>query len=190
MDRHGWFGNVGRQVFRSRSQMLFISPGDGPERQRCLSGNGSPVLGDRLANLRNEVGFTQQDLAERIAISRVALSNLESGRSIPGERTVALLAGVFGLEPHELVAGTAYPTAKMDRLPLTTNRYSEAQMQILLMERDLQWLSEIDHRRREEVIRDWTRDLTALRAKTHDAHDRQLVADAIKRLGLLNPDRA
>ncbi len=167
--------------------MLFISTGDGPERQCCLSGNGSPVLGDRLANLRNEVGFTQQELAERIAISRVALSNLESGRSIPGERTVALLAGVFGLEPHELVAGTAYPAAKMDRLPLTTNRYSEAQMQISLMDRDLQWLSEVDQRRRDQVIRAWTRDLSELRARTHDAHDRQLVTDAIKRLALMSP---
>ena len=36
----------------------------------------------------------------------------------PGERTVALLAGLFKIEPHELVAGTDYPLAKAERLPV------------------------------------------------------------------------
>lgn len=167
--------------------MLSTSAGDGPERRRCLSGTGSPVLGDRLANLRNEFGFTQQELAERVAISRVALSNLESSRSVPGERTVALLAGVFGLEPHELVDGTNYPAAKVDRLPLTTNRYTSPQMQVSLMDRDLMWLERVDYQRCDDVIREWTRELAALRAQTHDVRDRQLLADAIKRLGLFRP---
>ena len=30
----------------------------------------------------------------------------------PGERTVALLAGLFKVEPHELVAGTTYPSPR------------------------------------------------------------------------------
>ncbi|HTN99182.1 MAG TPA: helix-turn-helix domain-containing protein, partial [Microthrixaceae bacterium] len=64
-------------MVESDSQMLSTSMGDGPERQRCLAGTGSPVLGDRLANLRFESGYTQQDLAALVAISRVALSNLE-----------------------------------------------------------------------------------------------------------------
>ncbi len=172
--------------------MLFTSTGDDPERQRCLAGRGSPVLGDRLANLRNEAGITQQELAQRIAISRVALSNLESGRSVPGERTVALLAGVFGLEPHELVDGTHYPAGKADRLPLTANRYTEAQMQIALMERDLKWLDSTDQRRGEQVLGEWLRDLAALRDRTHDQRDRQLVTEAIRKLGqfrLQHPDR-
>ena len=38
--------------------------------------------------------------------------------SDPGERTVALLAGVFKVEPHELVADTNYPAAKAERLPV------------------------------------------------------------------------
>ena len=54
-------------------------------------------------------GWTQQELADRLGISRVAVSHLEAGMSDPGERTVALLAGVFEVEPHELVAGTDYP---------------------------------------------------------------------------------
>ena len=77
----------------------------------------SEPLGHRIAKHRAELGWTQAELAERVGISRVALSHIESGISNPGERTVALLAGVFKVEPHELVAGTDYPQAKAERLP-------------------------------------------------------------------------
>ena len=63
-------------------------------------------LGQRIAKQRADLGWTQAELAERVGISRVALSHTEAGISSPGERTVALLAGVFKLEPHELVRGT------------------------------------------------------------------------------------
>ncbi|MHB1854920.1 MAG: helix-turn-helix transcriptional regulator, partial [Acidimicrobiales bacterium] len=75
-------------------------------------------LGRRIARLRTGSGWTQADLASRLAISRVSVSHLEAGLTVPGERTVALLAGLFKLEPHELVAGTNYPPAKAERLPV------------------------------------------------------------------------
>ena len=76
------------------------------------------LLGHRIAKHRAALGWTQVELAERVGISRVALSHIEAGISNPGERTVALLAGVFKVEPHELVAGTDYPQAKAERLPV------------------------------------------------------------------------
>ncbi len=99
-------------------------------------------LGRRIARLRRELGWTQQDLADRVAISRVAVSHLESGTSVPSERTVTLLAGVFKLEPHELVADTDYPVAKAERLPVTSARYTEVELQLRLLEAtpdDSQW---------------------------------------------------
>ena len=83
-----------------------------------------------IAEHRAELGWTQQQLADRLGLSRVALSHLESGLSDPGERTVALLAGVFGMEPHDLVAGTTYPAAKADRLPLVVARHTEVELQL------------------------------------------------------------
>src|SRR5690242_3368398 len=98
------------------------------------------TLGQRIGRLRSLLGWTQQELADRIAISRVAVSHLEMGMSVPSERTAALLAGVFHLEPHELIQDTAYPDAKAERLPLVTARYTEVELQVALMQRDLGWL--------------------------------------------------
>src|SRR3954466_16354435 len=69
-------------------------------------------LGRRIAILRGSLGWTQQDLADRLALSRGAVSHIEAGLREPGERTITLLAGLFKVEPWELVAGTAYPEAK------------------------------------------------------------------------------
>src|SRR5574338_394289 len=74
-------------------------------------------LGRRIATLRAERRWTQQQLADRLGVSRVAVSHLESNLTDPGERTVALLAGLFRMEPLELVADTTYPKAKIERLP-------------------------------------------------------------------------
>jgi hypothetical protein len=70
----------------------------------------------------------------------VAVSHLETDLNTPGERTVALLAGLFRMEPHELVAATSYPAAKADRLPLVVARWTEVEHQLALLARDLWWL--------------------------------------------------
>src|SRR5437763_13832690 len=69
-------------------------------------------LGQRTGRLRTQQRWTQADLAARLAVSRVAVSHFEMGLALPSERTIVLLAGLFKLEPHELVAGTSYPAAK------------------------------------------------------------------------------
>ena len=142
----------------------------------------SSHVGARIAALRAAHGYTQQELAARIAISRVALSNLESGRSVPGERTVTLLAGIFGLEPHELVEGTSYPMAKVDRLPLVAARHTEVELQLRLLDRDLRWLESAPAAVAERVVGEWRRDLRALRDAALDPRQRALVEAALERL--------
>src|SRR3954453_15367566 len=91
-------------------------------------------LARRIAAHRAKLGWTQQELAERLAVSRVAVSHLESSLSVPGERTVALLAGVLGVDPPELVAGTDSPRAKAARLPLVVPRHTELDLQLALLD--------------------------------------------------------
>ena len=94
----------------------------------------STSLGARLAAHRKALGWTQQELADRLGASRAAVSHMEAGLSIPSERTVALMAGMFKCEPHDLVAGTGYPTAKAERLPAVVCRYTEVELQLRLLE--------------------------------------------------------
>jgi transcriptional regulator with XRE-family HTH domain len=142
-------------------------------------------VGRRIAGCRVQLGMTQQELAGRVAISRVALSNLESGRSEPGERTVTLLAGIFGMEPHELVEGTSYPRAKSDRLPLVAARHTEVELQLALLERDLRWLESAPASMAAQVVATWRRDLAALADRTVEARQRDLLGQAIGRLASL-----
>ena len=137
-------------------------------------------LGDRIAKHRTELGWTQAELAGRVGISRVALSHIESSISTPGERTVALLAGVFKVEPHELVADTDYPAAKAERLPLVAARYTEAEHQLALL--DTRLAATTDARERARVVDDARAQLRELLARAYDARERANLRARLERL--------
>lgn len=140
-------------------------------------------LGVRIAGFRAALGWTQAELAERVAISRVALSNLESGRSVPSERTVVLLAGVFGHEPHELVAGTSYPPQKGDRLPLVAARHTEVNLQLALLDRDLEWLARVESPAlTRQIIGEWRTRLETLAGSVLDPRCRDQLGEARQRI--------
>lgn len=137
-------------------------------------------LGRRIADHRAKLGWTQQELADRVGISRVAVGNLEAGMTDPGERTVALLAGVFKVDPYELVAGTSYPPAKADRLPLVVARYTEVELQLELLANDLAWLERTGPD--ESVVTAWRSRLLALRDAALDQRERDAISRALEAL--------
>ena len=165
-----------------------------PERGDTV-GRSSPAdavpgetLGARIARLRGLLGWTQQDLADRLAISRVAVSHLEMGLSVPSERTIVLLAGVFHLEPPELVERTAYPEAKAERLPPIAARYTEVELQVALLRRDLDWLGRLRDAPHaaplvEQVLSGWRLRLADLAAQAIDPGERRLLAEARTTIG-------
>ncbi len=102
------------------------------------------TIGKRIAYLRQQHGWTQQALAARLAISRVAVSHIEMDLTIPGERTLTLLAGLFKLTPHELVGETTYPKAKAERLPEVTCCYTTLELDLAVLHNDLEWLSRLE----------------------------------------------
>jgi transcriptional regulator with XRE-family HTH domain len=102
-------------------------------------------IGKRISGLRQEMGWTQQELAARLGISRVAVSHIESDLSLPSERTITLLAGLFKMSPHQLVHMTTYPDAKAERLPSYTCTYTKLELQLALLENDLTWLERCQH---------------------------------------------
>src|SRR3954452_18768908 len=136
-------------------------------------------LGRRIASLRSSLGWTQQELADRLAVSRVAVSHIEAGLRDPGERTVALLAGLFKLEPWELVDGTSYPAAKAERLPAVVCRYTEVELQLRLLEED---------RSAGRSLAEWPERLRLLLKSTHDRRERAVVKDALAFCALSTTD--
>src|SRR3954449_2094973 len=134
-------------------------------------------LGRRIAAHRAKLGLTQQELAERLAVSRTAVSHLEAGMTVPGERTVVLLAGLFKIEPRELVAGTNYPAAKAERLPVVAARYTEIELLVALLDNDLAWLERTGDAHRRRALDEWDARLSAIDDHALDLRERDCLRD-------------
>ena len=132
-------------------------------------------LGRRIASARAALGWTQQELADRLAVSRTAVSHLEAGMSVPGERTIVLLAGLFKVEPHELVAGTTYPVAKAERLPPVAARYTELELLAALLERDVEWVERAGSEHGSRLREEWDLRLRAAEGEVHDLREKELL---------------
>jgi transcriptional regulator with XRE-family HTH domain len=135
-------------------------------------------LGRRIAAHRAKLGLTQQELADRLAVSRTAVSHLEAGMTVPGERTVVLLAGLFKVEPPELVAGTNYPPAKAERLPSLAARHTDVDLLLALFENDVRWLDRTDGLDERRVLDEWDVRLRAIDMDAVDLRTREAVREA------------
>jgi transcriptional regulator with XRE-family HTH domain len=145
------------------------------------------TIGHRIARMRQEYGWTQQSLASRLAISRVAISHIEMDLTLPSERTVTLVAGLFKCTPYELVEGTTYPQAKTERLPAVVCCYTQLELELALMRNDLEWLRRLarnsdGQRLREEVQRKWRKRLLFWRKNSFEARDHEMIAVGLKEL--------
>lgn len=151
-------------------------------------------IGKRIAKFRYKNEWTQQGLASRLAISRVAISHIEMDLSIPSERTIALLAGIFKMSPYDLVNGTTYPQAKMDRLPELVCWYTPLELDLAILETDLEWLSRLENYKSrfiEEIWNKWTSKLTFWENKNVDKHQLEVITAAKENLSaacLFNKD--
>lgn len=149
------------------------------------------TIGQRVARLRQETGLTQQALAARLAISRVAVSQIEMDLTIPSERTVTLLAGLFKYSPQALVEGTTYPLAKAERLPEVACCFTALEHELALLDNDLAWLRRLadcpDVRNKDpgmaaELQSQWIARLDTLREQVTDEGEKRLLEAARKKL--------
>ncbi|HEX4821807.1 MAG TPA: helix-turn-helix transcriptional regulator [Acidimicrobiales bacterium] len=135
-------------------------------------------LGRRIAAHRAKLGLTQQELADRLAVSRTAVSHLEAGMTVPGERTIVLLAGLFKVEPRELVADTNYPIAKAERLPAVAARYTEIELLLALLDNDVAWLERTNGADERRVLDEWEARLRVIDEHALDLRERELLREA------------
>ncbi|MBN2548588.1 MAG: helix-turn-helix transcriptional regulator [Anaerolineales bacterium] len=155
--------------------------------QKAIKASPLEAIGRRIARLRQQQGWTQQSLAERLAVSRVAISHIEMDLTIPSERTIVLLAGLFKITPHALVLSTTYPQAKAERLPEIACCYTTLELQLALLENDLAWLERLTGqpqyaRLKDETLQKWSDWLHERSEDTIDERELAMIAAARLRL--------
>ena len=61
------------------------------------------ILADKIVELRKENGWSQEELAEQLGVSRQAVSKWEGGAPIPDLDNIVRLSGVFGVSTDYLL---------------------------------------------------------------------------------------
>ena len=61
------------------------------------------ILADKIMNLRKKAGWSQEELAERLDISRQSVSKWETDSAIPDIEKLKLLAEIFEVSITELL---------------------------------------------------------------------------------------
>src|SRR5215207_2988486 len=67
---------------------------------------------ERLRQIREQAGYSQQDLADESGVSQHTISEIELGRRKPQGRTLRKLAGVLGVEVRDFFEGMTSPLAQ------------------------------------------------------------------------------
>ena len=60
-------------------------------------------FGNRIAQLRASLGWTQLDLAERCELQSTAIAHYEAGRREPTLTNIVKICRGFGVEPNVLI---------------------------------------------------------------------------------------
>lgn len=63
------------------------------------------VVSDSIKKLRKEKGMTQDDLAEKLCVTRQAVSNWEMGKTQPDVDTLTRLAEIFDVSVERIIYG-------------------------------------------------------------------------------------
>ena len=61
------------------------------------------ILADKIINLRKKCGWSQEDLADQLGISRQSVSKWESGMSIPDLEKIVKMSSLFGVSTDYLL---------------------------------------------------------------------------------------
>jgi transcriptional regulator with XRE-family HTH domain len=80
-----------------------------------LGGHKMIKCGDRIANLREKRGLTQEELSSKLGISRAALSHYETNRREPDYETLRNIANYFDITLDYLLGRTTDPRTVLDQ---------------------------------------------------------------------------
>ena len=67
---------------------------------------GMYEFGERIYNLRKKSGLSQEEFADKLGVSRQAVSKWETGQSVPDSEKAAAIGAFFGVSLDWLINGT------------------------------------------------------------------------------------
>lgn len=70
---------------------------------RGVKGDKTMILADKIVNLRKRMGWSQEELAEQLDVSRQSVSKWESAQSIPDMDKIVKMSTVFGVTTDYLL---------------------------------------------------------------------------------------
>ncbi len=71
------------------------------------------VISEKLKEARQKAGMTQEQVAEKVMVSRVTVSHWESGKSLPDIVSLISLSDLYSISLDELVKGDSKMTEKV-----------------------------------------------------------------------------
>lgn len=80
------------------------------------------MLSENIFRYRRSLGLSQEQLAERIGVSRQTVSKWEGGQSTPDVERLVVLADCFGITVDTLIRGEAQMPVKSDAEGSRKNR--------------------------------------------------------------------
>lgn len=84
------------------------------------------TLGQRIAAARTKAGLTQVELANKLSVSRQAITKWENDRGIPDIENLKALATLFGVSLDYLLATSGEFSPKVWTEPIDITRYTKS----------------------------------------------------------------
>lgn len=81
------------------------------------------MLSERIRDLRKNAGYSQQQIAQKMHLSQGAISQWETGQTVPAADQLVGLSQIFGISVDELLG--VKPTPKKDAEQLEIERIRE-----------------------------------------------------------------
>lgn len=99
------------------------------------------ILADKIIENRKRNGWSQEELADRLGVSRQSVSKWESAQSVPDMKRILQLAELFGVTTDYLLKDEINTITTPDPLPVEPIRFEEDEIRTVSMEEASTFLS-------------------------------------------------
>ena len=99
------------------------------------------ILADKITDQRKKNGWSQEDLANQIGVSRQSVSKWESGQSIPDLDKILKLSEIFGVSTDYLLKDEAAPPEAAAMPPVEVQAPADEAARMMTMEETYHYLT-------------------------------------------------